>query len=304
MDCGHRLAVKITPAYKFLPPELAERLGNLGLSVRRPVEGGMQGLHKSPHHGASVEFSDYREYVQGDPPNLIDWAVFARSDRYVIRRYQEETNLRAFIMLDTSESMAFHEEGVHTKMDYASYLTAGLMFILVHQSDSAGLVLFNEKITKQLPPAGSLASLRPLLLALEEIKPAGRSGIEAAMHEVAEQLKRRTLVVLISDCLRDPAEILRGVRHLHHNGHEVTIMHVMDPAEMHLTFTGLVELKELETGAKLLLHTEEFKDAYAAEVQRHVETLRKGCADCFAEYHLVDTRKPIEEALHMRVKRE
>jgi uncharacterized protein (DUF58 family) len=296
--------MKIAPAYKYLPPELADRLGNLGLSVRRPVEGGMQGLHKSPHHGSSVEFSDYREYTRGDPPNLIDWAVFARSDRYVIRRYQEETNLRAFILLDTSESMAFHEQGVYSKMDYACYLAAGLMYILVHQSDSGGLVLFSDKIHRQLPPAGSLEGLRPLLLALEEIKPAGRSGIEDAMHKVAEQVKRRSLFILISDCLRDPAEILRGIRHLHHNGHEVTVLHVMDHAEMRLTFTGMVELKELETGEKLLLQSDEYREAYAAEVQRHIETLRKGCVDCFAEYHLIDTRKAIEEALHTRVRSE
>lgn len=293
-----------TAAYKFLPPELADRLGNLGVSVRRPVEGGLQGLHQSPHHGASVEFSDYREYVRGDPPHLIDWAVFARSDRYVIRRYQEETNLRAFLLLDTSESMAFHEQGLHSKMDYAAFLAAGLMYILARQSDSAGLVLFSDKVQRQLPPAGSLEGLRPLLRALEDIRPAGRSGIEATLHAVAEQVKRRSLFLLLSDCLCDPAEILRGVRHLHHNGHEVTILHVLDPAEMRLAFTGLVELKELETGAKLLLQTEEFRDAYAAEVQRHIDTLRKGCADCLAEYHLVDTRQPVEETLHLRVRRE
>lgn len=296
--------MKAAPAYKFLPPELADRLTNLSLSVRRAVEGGKQGSHRSPHHGSSVEFADYREYVRGDPPNLIDWAVYGRSDRYVIRRYIEETNLRAFILLDTSESMTFHEEGVHSKIDYASFLAAGLMYILVHQSDSAGLALFNEKIHQQMPPVSTLEGLRPMLLALEGIKPSGRSGIEQAMHTLAEQIRMRSLIILVSDCLRDPAEILRGVRHLHHNGHEVTLMHVMDPAEMRLTFSGLVELKELETGEKLLLQTEEYRDAYAAEVQRHVETLRRGCIDCFAEYHLVDTRKPIEEALHLRAKRE
>jgi uncharacterized protein (DUF58 family) len=296
--------VKTAPAYKYLPPELADRLRNLGLTVRRPVEGGKQGAHRSPHHGASVEFSDYREYTRGDPPNLIDWAVYARSDRHVIRRYIEETNLRAFVVLDTSESMAFHEQGAHAKMDYAAYLAAGLMYILVCQSDSAGLVLFNETIHKQMPPVGTLEGLRPMLLALEAIKPAGRSGIEAALHALAEQVRMRSLFLLLSDCLRDPAEILRGLRHLHHNGHEVTILHLLDPAEMRLTFNGLVELKELETGEKLLLQAEEFREAYAAEVQRHIETLRQGCVDCFADYHLVDTRKPIEESLQLRARRE
>ena len=298
------LHVKVAPAYKFLPPELADRLRNLGLSVRRPVEGGMQGLHRSPQHGSSVEFSDYREYTPGDPPNRIDWAVFARSDRYVIRRYHEETNLRAVLLLDTSESMGFQEAGVYSKSDYAAYLAAGLMYILVRQNDSAGLVMFNDTIQKQLPPAGSLEGLRPLLLELEAVKPAGKSGIEAALHHVAEQVKRRSLIVLLSDCLCEPAAILRGLRHLQHNGHEVTIMNIFDPAELQLSFSGLVELRELETGERLLLQTEEFREAYAFEVRRHIETLREGCADCLADYHLVDTRKPIEEALLLRAKRE
>jgi uncharacterized protein (DUF58 family) len=298
------MRMKSAPAYRFLPPELADRLRSLSLTVRRPVEGGKQGAHRSPHHGASVEFSDYREYTQGDPPNLIDWAVLARSDRYVIRRYIEETNLRAFVLLDTSESMAFQEQGLHSKMDYACFLAAGLIYILIHQGDSAGLVLFNDKIQAQLPPVGSLEGLRPLLLALESIKPAGRSGIEEALHAVAEQIRLRSLILLISDCLRDPADILRGIRHLHHNGHEVTVLHLMDPAELRLGFHGLVELKELETGEKLLLEADEYREAYAAEAQRHLEALRRGCIDCLADYHFVDTRRPVEEALHLRTSRE
>ena len=295
--------MKAAPAYKYLPSELAERLGSLGLSVRRPVEGGMQGLHRSPHHGSSVEFSDYREYTQGDPPNLIDWAVYARSDRYVIRRYIEETNLRAYLVLDTSESMAFQDGGLHSKLDYACYLAAAFMYILIHQSDSAGLMTFSDKIHQSLPPTGTLEGLRPMLLALEAAKPAGRSHIEETLHQVAEQIRLRSLVILISDLLRDPAEILRGIRHLHHNGHEVTVMHLLDPGEIRLNFTGLVELRELETSQKLVLQADEIREAYTAEVERYIEQLRRGCTDCLADYHLVDTRKPIEEALHMRATR-
>lgn len=295
--------MKSLSVYKYLPPEMADRLRNLGITVRRPVEGAMQGLHKSPHHGSSVEFADYREYVRGDPPNLIDWAVFARSDRYVIRRYQEETNLRAHLLLDTSESMVFQEEGLYSKMDYAAYLAAGLMYILVNQSDSAGLTIFNETAHKSFAPAGSLEGLRPLLLGLEEIKPSGKTKIEAVLHHVAEQLKSRSLVVLISDLLEDPAKLMRGLQHLHHNGHEVSLLHVLDPAELHLTFSGLVELKELETAEKLVLQVDEVRDAYAHEVQRYLDELRQGCSNGLADYHLITTRKPIEEALQLRATR-
>lgn len=289
-----------TSAYKFLPPQFADRLRGLGLGVRGRVEGGTQGAHRSPHQGASVEFSDFREYVRGDSPQLIDWSVYARSDKYVIRRYQEETSLRAFVLLDTSESMSFKEEGAHTKMDYACYLAAGFMYILCSQADSAGLVVFNEGIKNSFPPVRSIANLRPLLLALEGIKPAGRSNIEDVLHKMAEQVKTRSLFILISDCLADSTSILRGVRHMHHNGHEVTMLQVLDPAEMYLNFTGLAELKELETGERMVIEVDDLKDAYAAEVQRFIGELRKGCLDCRGDYQLVSTKAEIDDVIRAR----
>ncbi len=287
-------------AYKFLPPELADRLRGLGVTVRRPVEGAMQGLHRSPHHGASVEFSDYREYTRGDPPNRIDWAVYARTDRHVIRRYQEETNLRAYLLLDTSESMAFRDAGRLSKMDYACHLAAGLMFVLINQSDTAGLTLFNDEVRKTFPPVGSLGGLRPLLLALEEIKPSGRSQIDRALHTLAEQIQRRSLVILISDLLQPPADIIRGIRHLQHNKHEVLVLHVLDAAEMALNFSGFTELRELETGARMPVYADEIRDAYAQEVQKYLDELRRGCLGSLADYQFMDTRTPVEEALHAK----
>jgi uncharacterized protein (DUF58 family) len=288
------------PAYKFLPPELAGRLRGLGVSVRRPVEGAMQGLHRSPNHGSSVEFADYREYARGDPPNSIDWAIYARSDRYVIRRYQEETNVRAHLLLDISESMAFREAGLHSKMDYACYLAAALMLVLAGQSDSAGLTLFNEDIRRTFPPAGSLNSLRPLLLALEEIKTSGRSQIEQALHQTAERIQRRSLVILISDLLQEPAGIIRGIQHLRHNKHEVLILQILDAGEMDLSFGGLAELRELETGARLPVEAGEIRAAYAREVSRFLDEIRRGCAASLADYHLIDTRTPVEQTLYAK----
>lgn len=286
--------------YKFLPPELADRLRGLGLSVRKPVEGGRQGQHRSPHHGSSVEFADYREYTRGDPPNLIDWAVYARTDRYVIRRYQEETNLRAYILLDTSESMGFRDLGLYSKMDYACYLAAGIMCVLVGQSDSVGLTLFGETIEISFPPTGSLDGLRPLLLALQEIKPAGRSRIDAALHQLAEQVQRRSLVILISDLLQDSAKIVRGLQHLHHNRHEILVLQPLDAAELSLNFSGLSELRDLETGERIPVQADEVRDAYAQEVRKFLDEIRRGCLDCLADYHLIDTRTSLEETFHAR----
>jgi uncharacterized protein (DUF58 family) len=288
------------PAYKFLPPQLAERLRGLGLSVRRPVEGAMQGLHRSPHHGSSVEFADYREYTPGDSPSLIDWAIYARSDRYVIRRYQEETNLRAHLLLDISESMSFRQAGLHSKMDYACYLAAALMLVLVGQSDSTGLTFFNDEIRQSFAPVGSLEGLRPILLALEDIVPSGRSQIEQALHQTAEKIRRRSLVILISDLLQEPSGIIRGIQHLRHNLHEVLVLQPLDAAEMSLTFSGLAELRELETGARLPVEGDEIREAYAHEVSRFLEEIRRGCLGSLADYHLIDTRTPVEETLHAK----
>ena len=290
----------MSATYKFLPPELADRLRGLGVNMRRPVEGALQGLHRSPHYGSSVEFADYREYAPGDPPNRIDWSVYARSDRYVIRRYQEETNVRAYVLLDTSESMAFRDAGKLSKMDYACYLAASLMFMLVGQSDAAGLTLFNDGVQKTLPPVSSMGGLRPMLQALEAVKPAGPSKIEQALHTLAEQVRRRSLIILISDLLQNPADTIRGIRHLQHNKHEVLVLHVLDAAEINLNFGGLSELRELETGARLPVHGDEVREAYAGEVRKFLDEVRRGCLGSHADYHLVDTRVPVEEMLHAK----
>lgn len=289
--------------YKFLPPAFADRLTGLGISVRQPVVGAQQGLHRSPNFGASVEFAEYREYRPGDAPSLIDWAVFARSDKYMIRRFQEETNLRAYILLDTSESMSYRESGPMTKLQYASFLAAGLMYIFAHQSDWVGLLTFDEKLTKTFPPVGSFEGLRPLLLHLEGIAPHGRSNVAAALHEAAATIHARSLVILISDLLQNPADILRGIRHLQHAGHDVTVLHVLDGGELVLPFDGLVELRELETARKMVVEASEIKDAYVRTVEHYLDTLRRGCTDCLADYFVMDTKLPVEEALHRRASR-
>ena len=289
--------------YKFLPSVFADRLAGMGITVRRPVVGAQQGLHRSPNFGASVEFAEYREYRPGDAPSLIDWAVFARSDKYMIRRFQEETNLRAYILLDTSESLRYREVGPMTKMDYACFLAAGLMYILVHQSDWVGLMTFDGKLQKMFPPVGSFEGLRPMLLHLEDIMPKGQSNIEAALHEAAAVIHTRSLVIVISDFLQDPAGILRGLQHLQHDRHDVTVLHVLDGGELALPFDGLVELRELETSKKMVIEASEIKDAYIQTVERYLETLRRGCTDCLVDYFMMETKLPVEEALHRRATR-
>jgi uncharacterized protein (DUF58 family) len=219
----------------------------------------------------------------------------------MVRRFQEETNLRATILLDTSESLAFKDYSTLSKMEYASCLAAGLMFMLVNQGDTVGLMTFDSTIRQQYAPVGSMEGLRRLLLALEEIKATGRSNIEAVIHEAARQIHSRSLVIIISDFLQSPDEIIRGLRHLYHDKHAIMVIHVMDSAEIQLSYAGMAEFRELETGARMVVEVDDVRNAYAQEVQRYIEELRTGCAGCLAVHHLIDTRSPLEESLFMRL---
>lgn len=283
--------------YKYLPSRLAESLRSMGISVRRPVHGVQAGLHRSPHHGASVEFAEYRPYTPGDPTSLIDWPVYARTDRYMIRQCYEETNLRAYIMLDTSESLGFREEGPMTKMEYACFLAAGLMYVLTNQRDHVGLLTFDHRMRKMFAPVVTSEGLRPMLRFLEGIQPSGQSDIEAAIHETAALIAPKSLVILVSDLLQNAETILRGVRHLYHDGHNIAVLHVLDRGERRLSFGGVVELRDMETKARLVVEPDEIKDAYEASVAQHLETLRLGCANCLAAYHFLETTHPLESAL-------
>jgi uncharacterized protein (DUF58 family) len=283
--------------YRHLPPALAEAVHTLGLRVRRPVRGRGEGIHRSPDFGASVEFADYRPYVPGDPPNRIDWSVYARTDRYLIRRFQEETSLRATLLLDCSESLAFRELGALSKFDYACQLVAALSYALVRQGDAVAVAAFSAGRLEGFPPVASISGLRTLLEALEDLRPAGHGGIGAALEQTATRIGSRSLVIVVSDFLEPPESILRGLKRLDHDRHNLLLLHVVDGAERRIGFHGLTELRELETGRRLVVEAEETAEAYAAAFDAHIDRLRRGCAECFGEYRLLDTREPVKTAL-------
>jgi len=284
--------------YRYLPPRLAEQIRSFRMAVRRPVHGQREGRHRSPHHGSSVEFAEYREYTPGDPIQLLDWAVYARSDRHVIRQYHEATNLRAYVLLDTSRSLLFRDRGPVAKIDYAASLAAGLMFIFVNQGDSVSLMTFDATLQRVFEPVGTVEGLRPLLRALEAIVPAGRGDIEAALHTAAERIPSKSLVIVISDLLDRPDRVMRGIRHLHHNGHNILILQVLDPGELNLSFAGVVELRDLETGGTMVVDADEVRPAYESALARYFSSLKAGFSDCLADYHLMDTDRPVVQALH------
>ena len=287
-------------ASKYLPPRVADQIRGLGISSRRPMQGGIQGLHRSPDFGASVEFAEYRDYIEGDAPNLIDWQVFAKTDRYMIRRFQDETSLRASVLVDASASLNFRQTGPVTKFEYACSLAAGLMYMLVCQGDAASLSFFTDKVTKRFASVASTETLSPILLEMEKIESAGVGNIEQSLHEAAEMLKQRSLVIVISDLLQPPAQFARGIQHLQHNRHDVTVFHVLDAAEIALPLHGLVELRDLETSEKLLIEADEIRPRYAQAVHDYLAEVSRLCTACGANYFTIDTRTPMLEALAKR----
>jgi uncharacterized protein (DUF58 family) len=286
--------------FKYLPPRVADQIRGLGLSARRPMQGTLQGLHRSPSYGASVEFAEYREYVPGDAPNLIDWSVYAKTDRYMIRRFQDETNLRAMVLVDASASLDFKKSGPTTKFEYACSLAAGFLYLLVCQGDSASLTFFDEKISKRFEPVASTETLSPILLEMESVRPGGKGNIEQSLHEAAELLSQRSLVILISDLLQPPAEVARGIQHLQHNRHDVTVFHVLDGAEIALPMHGLVELRDLESSDKLLIEADEIRDDYSRSVQNYINEISRLCTGCGANYYTIDTRTSLLDAMAKR----
>ena len=283
--------------FRFLPPSLAESVHRLGIRVRRPVRDRGEGLHRSPEYGASVEFAEYRPYTPGDPPNRIDWPVFARSDRYLIRQSLEETSLVATVMLDTSGSMAYREVGPCAKLEYGCFLAAGLMYALVAQGDAASLFSFGSRLGRVLPPTGTLAGLRPLLEALETLTAGGAGDIGTALLEAADRIPPRSLVVCISDFLQSPAAIIHGLRRLEHDGHNVILLHVLDGGERRLAFGGVSELRDLETSRRLTIEVDEIRQAYERAVETHIEQLGRACAETLGDYHVLDTREAVDSAL-------
>ena len=287
-------------AFRYLPPRVADQIRGLGLAARRPMQGGIQGLHRSPDFGASVEFAEYRDYIEGDAPNLIDWAVYAKTDRYMIRRFQDETSLRACVMVDATASLHFRQTGPVTKFEYACSLAAGLMYLLVCQGDAVALSFFTDRVTQRFAPVASTETLGPVLLEMEKVEAKGSGNIEKSLHEAAEMLKQRSLVVVISDLLQPPAQFARGIQHLQHNRHDVTVFHVLDAAEIALPMHGLVELRDLETSEKLVIDADEIRPRYAKAVQSYLAEVSRLCTACGAHYFTVDTRTPMLEALAKR----
>lgn len=281
---------------RYLDPSILARVGFSPLLAQVVVEGFLNGLHQSPFHGFSVEFADHREYVPGDDLKYLDWALLARTDHYYVKRFEEETNLRTYVLLDRSASMAFGTASL-TKWDYSCFLATCLAYLMLRQQDAVGLVLFGARPGLFVPPRCRRTHLRQLMRVMVQNAPEGTTDVPASLRAVLHNVKRRGLVVVISDLIDKPEETLKAIRLLRGHRHDVLVFHVQDPAEVDFTFQGATLFRDLETGQELEIDPAAVRDHYLERVREVAAFYKKGLAEAGVEYHPIDTRQPYDQAL-------
>jgi uncharacterized protein (DUF58 family) len=295
---------------RYLDPEILTKISRLELRARTIVEGFISGMHRSPYHGFSVEFAAHREYVPGDDIRHIDWRLFARGDRLYVKQYEEETNLRTHVLLDCSRSMAYPEHaggpagssrrgGVwRNKFDYAATLAASLIYLLMHQQDACGLTLFDREIREQIAPTSQSAQLRAMIDVIERRGPEGATEMRMLFTNLAEHLRQRGLVVLISDLLTDIEEVVAGLQKLRHRRQDVIVMHVLDHDELNFPFEDNTLFEGLEQPDwHTLVDPQSLRASYLEIVQKFISRIRSACMDHGIDYVLLGTHDPLDAAL-------
>jgi len=281
----------------YFDPQVLASISNLYLRARWVVEGIMSGVHRSRAKGFSVEFEEHREYSPGDEIRRIDWKALGKFDRYFIKEYEDETNLRAYLLLDTSGSMDYASNGV-TKFDYGCTLAASLAYLILKQQDAAGLVTFSNRIESFIPPKAKRDYLTQILHALENRGPGGETNVSRILEEIAGQIKRRGLVILVSDLLDDPEPILKGLRLFRFKGNDVIVFHLLDQAELDLPFDGNILFEDLEqANLKVVADPRAIRKTYQEVVREFVSDMRKQCRDNAIDYQLISTSTPLDQAL-------
>lgn len=287
----------MSTAEKYLKPEVIRQIGRLDLRAQFIVKGFLQGLHASPFHGFSVEFSEHRKYTSGDNPQDIDWLVYAKTDKYYIKKFEAETNITGYLVMDLSRSMGYTYRQELTKFEYAICLAAALCYLMVHQQDPVGLITFDQKIRDSLPPRSKRAQLGNVLSLLARLKPTGQTEIAKSLIQIAAMLRHRSLVMVFSDLLADPEPVIKALRRLRHGGHDVILFHILDEAEAAFPFDGVVELEDPESQQKLQVDAGGFRADYLAEVESFCETYRRECFQSGVDYVRLDTSMPFDKAL-------
>ena len=282
---------------KYLQPDVVARLANMELVARLVVEGFITGLHKSPYHGFSVEFAEHRQYMPGDEIKHLDWKIYGKTDRYYIKQFEEETNLKSYIILDASRSMSYSSEGRMSKLEYASYVTGALAELMVQQRDAVGFTIYDEKVRTYMPPHATKSYLKEILRQLETLQAGNKTGTADSLHVIAERIKRRGLVIILSDLFDRPSDVMSALRHFRHKKNEVIVMQILDPLERSFAFGRDAVFKDLETAEELITQPVHIQKAYQQEMKQFLDSYKRECRENNIDYILLDTSTPFDVAL-------
>ena len=283
-------------AANFLDPSVLAGIDNLELRARVAVEGFLSGLHRSPHRGFSVEFNDYRQYQRGDDLRHVDWKLYARSEKFYIKQYEDETNTRCMLALDTSASMAYGSKGL-SKLDYAISVASALAYFIMRQRDAVGLLTYDDKLRDFLPARARQPHLMQLLRVLSQVQPGQQTDAAKPLGDLAATLTKKSLVLLISDLLQGEEATLATLRNLRAMGHDVIVLHVMDDSELHFNFDESSEFIDSETGEAFITTPASVREAYLDNVNRFLDDCKKQCQRAGVDYCLLNTSEPIDAAL-------
>ena len=282
--------------HTFIDNAMLSRLAALPIETRVPMLGNVVGKHRSPHRGSSVEFAEYRKYVPGDDTRRLDWKAFARSDRFYIKEFEADTNLRAYFVVDASGSMNFAGKG-EAKIQFARRIAASLAYLLVNQGDAAGLSVCTDQLHLEVPPSRRAAHLERFFSTLGQLEPTGETGLLAALHTIAEKIGPRAFVVILSDLFTDPAALGDALQHLRYRKHDISLFHLMDPQEIAFEFERPHRFVDLEDGTSLVAEPSLIADEYKSALRDFLATVRAKCHDASADYQLVTTDTPLEPLL-------
>jgi uncharacterized protein (DUF58 family) len=282
------------PGARFVDPVVLARIGNLELVARSVVDGFINGLHRAPYFGASVDFAEHRGYVPGDDIRRVDWRLFARTDRFYVKEYEADSNSNFSVLLDVSASMGYGSAGV-TKLDYARILGACLTYLVHRQRDRVGLVAFDTEIVEHVPP--SAKHMEVVLHVLDRLKPTRPGALRAPLHRLAEHFGRRGVLVLISDLYAEPEEVLDSIAPLRFRGNDLIVFHVLDKAELEFGFTDASSFEDIESGEQLPVVPEALRDQYVSLVRAHIDALTARFSEARVDYTLLDTSQPLDHAL-------
>ncbi|MGJ8694897.1 MAG: DUF58 domain-containing protein [Verrucomicrobiaceae bacterium] len=281
--------------YDFLDTDVLGRLGAIPMESRFPMVGNVAGRHRSPHRGSSVEFAEYRKYVPGDDTRRLDWKAYARSDRYYIKEFEADTNLRAYFVVDSSGSMNFSSGENPTKIDFARRIAATLSYLIVNQGDSAGLSCCNDKLHLEIPPSRRAAQLQHIFESLQNLEPSGETGLVDALHLIAEKIQQRALVVILSDLFADTDEFAKALQHLRFRKHDIAVFHLLDPQEVEFHFERPHRFIDLEDGTTVVAEPNLIVDEYHEALNEFLITTEQNCHGVNADYQLLQTNANYEE---------